>query len=601
MTQATTLAADLRILLADALQAYELAGAARYAAEQQGHALQQQVGAGAAALQHRKAQQLAAEQAPVEGVVRAEQTRAADLLGAIGAVEQTARTLLEAAGQAHIVGAPLRLDGVAAPTRRPDEAVATAFAAAQLAGTDLRLALLRLAQAYTEVGQWDNARRVLQPLLADKKAPLYPEARDLLCETHYRPGAKALTAESWTDAQRELAAASAANPQYRDVGALLRESYLRPARASITGQEWESAREPLVTWRVNHQDDSEAHDLLCETYYRPALAAAERGDPVAATANLAPLRQLNSSYQDLDSWSQRFPRLAWFINHIKVIYQFRGVAYSLALSPDTRLLAMGLNGDAILWEVGSGHQFRNLRHGDIVYSLAFSPDGRLLATGGSDGTAKVWDVNSTKQLHVLRHGGPYVLSVAFSPDGRLLATAGQAGAAKIWEVHSAKQLHNLLHRSEVYSVTFSPDGLLVATGGGDGAAKIWEVSSAKQLYTLTNGDDVLSVAFSPDGRLLATTDRTGTAKIWELHNAKQLHTLTHGSLTRSAAFSPDGRLLATGGDDGTVKIWEVHSAKLQHTLTCGSKPVFSVAFSLDGQLLGTGNQDGTVRLWGPDG
>jgi hypothetical protein len=63
-----------------------------------------------------------------------------------------------------------------------------AFAEAQTVYADLRSALVTLAQAYLE------ARRVLQPLLEDKKAPLYAEARDLRAESRYRPALAALEA-----------------------------------------------------------------------------------------------------------------------------------------------------------------------------------------------------------------------------------------------------------------------------------------------------------------------------------------------------------------------------------------------------------------------
>jgi len=67
-----------------------------------------------------------------------------------------------------------------------------------------------------------------------------------------------------------------------------------------------------------------------------------------------------------------------------------------ALSPDHRLLALGdEEGSVRLVEVLSGKEVRRLRgHRGRVASLEFSPDGTFLVSGSADTTALVWEVRA---------------------------------------------------------------------------------------------------------------------------------------------------------------------------------------------------------------
>ena len=73
--------------------------------------------------------------------------------------------------------------------------------------------------------------------------------------------------------------------------------------------------------------------------------------------------------------------------------------------------------------------------------MAFSPDGKRLASRQwpawdatkrvyGAGEVKVWDVQTGRELLVLKHTGS--MSVAYSPDGKRLASAGQKPVANLW-------------------------------------------------------------------------------------------------------------------------------------------------------------------------
>ncbi len=78
-------------------------------------------------------------------------------------------------------------------------------------------------------------------------------------------------------------------------------------------------------------------------------------------------------------------------------------------------------------------------HNGVVWSVAFSPDGKMLALGGADVTVILWDMASIKPRGepIMGHEG-WVECVSFSPDGKTLASCGADGLIMLWDVASQK-------------------------------------------------------------------------------------------------------------------------------------------------------------------
>ena len=94
-----------------------------------------------------------------------------------------------------------------------------------------------------------------------------------------------------------------------------------------------------------------------------------------------------------------------------------------------------------------------------------------------------------------------VIAVAFSPDGTMLATASQDGTARLWDVATHRQIGTPMTADSdfVRDVAFSPDGKILATASNDGTARLWDVATHRQIGTPMTADSkpVTAVAFSP--------------------------------------------------------------------------------------------------------
>ena len=285
-------------------------------------------------------------------------------------------------------------------------------------------------------------------------------------------------------------------------------------------------------------------------------------------------------------------------------------------------------------------------HTERVYAGNFSHDGHRIVTASEDGTSRVWDATSGRELRLVRPGsGPLagaqfssndqwiaicgdnglvqindaasgqvvrrligntseqdqqVRSVAFSHDNRRIAAAYSNGTAAIWDTATGRLLVRLQgHDGPATSVAFDASDRRIVTGGEDAKARIWDSFTGNPLLTISGHRDwVDSVEFSPDGSQIATASEDGTARIWNAANGTLVHSLEkHTDKVFQISFGPDGSRVITASKDKTAKIWDVGSGELVDELIGHTGFVYSAHFSSDGEQIVTTSEDGTARLW----
>ena len=105
-------------------------------------------------------------------------------------------------------------------------------------------------------------------------------------------------------------------------------------------------------------------------------------------------------------------------------------------------------------ESGEGPCRRTIEgHSETVLGVAFSPDGQYLASGSTDGTVKLWHVESGECTRTMEGHSHEVLSVAFSPDGQYLASGSQDNTVKLWSTPDRERSLQTMER--VYALLSS--------------------------------------------------------------------------------------------------------------------------------------------------
>jgi WD40 repeat protein/serine/threonine protein kinase len=275
---------------------------------------------------------------------------------------------------------------------------------------------------------------------------------------------------------------------------------------------------------------------------------------------------------------------------------------SVDIQSDLRMIVSGsTDGSVKVWDLDTGEIIHNLEgHNGDVTSVTFSPDGRYIASGAYDFMALLWDVQTGELVRGFEGHTLPVQDIAFSSDGTRLVTASSDSSLIVWDIVTGEILQRYEgHRASVLTVTFSPDDSQILSGARDGSLYVWDVASAIRILELKgNTTGVNDVLFTPDGMQAVSAAGDGSIYIWSLETGEIISRFVgNNAEVREVAFSPDAKRLYSVGVEGQVIIWDVASGLEIGYLNGHTDDVLGIAISDDGLLTVTGSKDQSVRVW----
>jgi WD40 repeat protein len=112
-----------------------------------------------------------------------------------------------------------------------------------------------------------------------------------------------------------------------------------------------------------------------------------------------------------------------------------GVVEEAAFSPDgRRVVVLGNDGVARMWEIATGKLTATLWHGAGVVYAAFSPDGMRLLTVGEDRTVRLWDAVSGEVLSPPHREAHVIQRAFFRRDGNEVDIVCDGGIVDAWDL-----------------------------------------------------------------------------------------------------------------------------------------------------------------------
>ena len=275
---------------------------------------------------------------------------------------------------------------------------------------------------------------------------------------------------------------------------------------------------------------------------------------------------------------------------------------SLEFNPAASIVAVAADdGTVTLWSATNGQAIGDpMRNENSVTALGFGSADQLLV-GYSDGSARVWSVDSSKPSvganlqkgkGVVRH---------FSPDGLTMLVVNEESVGQLWSIERAESIGSpLKHDSVIELARFSPNGAVVVTVERGLKARLWSTKGGTPIgLPLNHRGRIASLAFSSDSQLLLTGSMDLSARLWSTSTGERVGIeIATGQIVSGAVFSADASQIAFSAS-GQAEVWSADVFPRPKAAFAATPNLWAIGFNPKGSQIVVGGS-GELRTWSKD-
>jgi WD40 repeat protein len=294
--------------------------------------------------------------------------------------------------------------------------------------------------------------------------------------------------------------------------------------------------------------------------------------------------------------------------------------YSLAVSPNSKMVACGRSDYSIVFDLETGRVVHRLTGRPL--DVAFTPDGKSLVSH-SGNVLRIWDVATGKEKFELSPDmGHPPLATAVSPDGQSLATACWLDqSVLVWDLNKGVTVQSLPigrlgQERFTRDLAFSRDGRVLSCALANGFFQYWMVAPMRELRRLDLYDSgrpqpvrlyFYRLHVSGDNARITTLERgfsqpeSTRLAIWDADTGQLIDQQSLPIERTDWSWAGDDSAFVTALADG-LAVYESDSFRVRHRIKDGS-PKLPVAASPSGRLIAaakTVDGKGAIGVWDAD-
>jgi len=279
----------------------------------------------------------------------------------------------------------------------------------------------------------------------------------------------------------------------------------------------------------------------------------------------------------------------------------------------------------MVWFADNGERLGTYNgHAGVLWECDVNFTSSRLLTGSADKTAKVWDVQTGKELFAFQHKSG-VRSVGFAHGDKMILTAtdSQYGATPAIYIYNVKLDKGKEHQNftpvrvlegktgQINTALWGSLNQTIISGSADGVIRLWDVQHGKEVATARDHkDSVNALQFNKDHTMFISASTDHTSRLYDSRSLRLLKTYQSDRPLNAASASPLMNHVVIGGGQHAKDVTTTRAAAghfeadffhlVYQSHLCSVRghfgPINSLAFNPDGRSYASGAEDGYIRL-----
>ena len=152
---------------------------------------------------------------------------------------------------------------------------------------------------------------------------------------------------------------------------------------------------------------------------------------------------------------------------------------------DKHIISTGFGATIVkVWDLKNGQLVKKFDHDDGITAIALSSNNKFLASAGFYlKTIKIWNFETGSLILKLTDHTDIINSISFSHNNKYLITASADGTTRLWDISTGKEIAQFISFTDGDWVVITPEGYFNASPNG---AKHLNVRVGNKVYSIDN-------------------------------------------------------------------------------------------------------------------